>query len=369
MQSPMNEYKSKADRSILRPALMLAVLISILLVLTLVFFIIVKVSGTLTSNDSEDIDNGAVTEDGDGENADGGNDHASSPFYTSVSNFYPSYAPDESLVSLANAGLNSPNIALVDVSANQIIASSKSGKSNIIFPASMTKVMTLIVALENLTSEKQLQEKITLDAAVVDKMVAEGSSGYGFKAGEVLTVDELLHAVILYSDGTACLTLANYIAGSEAKFVKLMNDKATEMGLQNTLFQNTTGLHHQYHYSTCQDIAAIMMYAMKNPHCARIMTAQSLTLGSHFRPNNDGDTYTMYNQALHTSKFTQPNKITVTAAKTGYTGQLEDDGSGYCFVSYGKTRDGKAFILVTAGAATVALRNQDTVAIYDKYAK
>lgn len=367
MQNSNRKYSPNTDSAIVRPAVILALLISVLLILTLVFFIIVKVSGTVSQNHDE---NDTPTEElgEENENGDGAAVH-NSPFYTSISDFYPSYVAEESLKNLSNAGLNSPNIALVDVAANKIIASSKSGKSNVIYPASLTKVMTLIVAFENLKNEDQLKEKITLDAAIVDKMVEEGSSGYGFKAGEVLTVEELLHAVILYSDGTACLALANYISGSEANFVKLMNDKATEMGLQNTLFQNSTGLHHKYHYSTCQDIAAIMMYAMKNPHCARIMTAQSFTFGSHFRPNSEGNTYIMYNQALHNSKFTQPNKITVTAAKTGYTGSTENDESGYCFVSYGKTRDGKAFILVTAGAATVALRNQDTVTIYDTYAK
>ncbi len=365
MKKPTAEYTSKADSSIIRPAMILAVIIAILLVLTLVFFIVAKVSGTGASPIDDDDDTSSEEGVDNTENDD--SNTSASPFYTNITNFYPTYL-DEGLVSLANAGLNSPHAALVDVSANKIIASSKSDKNNIIYPASLTKVMTLIVVFENLTSQNQLKEKITLDAEIVDKMVAEQSSGYGFRAGDVLTVEELIYSVILYSDGIACVTLADYIAGGETAFVKLMNDKATEMGLQNTLFQNSTGLHHKYHYSTCQDIAAIMMYAMKNPHCANVMTAQSFTLGSHFRPDS-GSTYTLYNQALHKSKFTQPNKVTVTAAKTGYTGSTEDDESGYCFVSYGKTKDGKAYILVTAGADTVALRNQDTVTIYDNYAK
>ena len=357
MKKPTTEYTSKADDSILRPAATLAAIIAILLVLTLAFFIIVKVAGTGALSPSDDYNDTLDDDDS--------TSQTSSPFKIEITNFYPTYA-EEGLVSLSNAGLNSPNVALVDVAANKIIASSKS--QTVIYPASLTKVMTLIVAFENLKSENQLKEQLTIEASVVDKMVAEKSSGYGFKTGDVLTVEELLHAVILYSDGIACLTLANYISGSEAAFVKLMNDKATEMGLQNTFFQNCTGLHHKYHYSTAQDIAAIMMYAMKNPHCANVMSAESFSLGSHFRPETD-NTYSLYNQSLHSSKFTQPIKITVTAAKTGYTGSTDDEESGYCFVSYGKSRDGKAFILVTAGAGTVALRNQDTVTIYDKYAK
>ena len=361
MRKTRTEYGSNADGAIVRSALVLAVIISVLLIVTMTYLIITKISGTAKVPDDDTPVEDGVNNDTENE----GNDSTpsvKSPFKTTVENFYPAYAPDDQLTNLADAGLNSPNVALVDVSSNTIIASSKSKVQ--IYPASLTKVMTLIVVYENLTSESQLKDKLTLEAEVVDKMVAERSSGYGFRTGDVLTVEELIYAVILYSDGTACLTLANYIAGSEANFVKLMNDKATEMGLQNTLFQNSTGLHHVYHYSTCQDLAAIMMYAMKNPHCANVLTAQSYTFGSHFRPNSDGQKYTMYNQSLHTSKFTQPNTVKVTAAKTGYT-----DESGYCFVSYGKAKDGKTYILVTAGAPTVALRNQDTVTIYDKYKK
>ncbi len=357
MENKKPEYISKADEKIVRPAAFLAIVIAALLVLTLAFFIIARISGA--GDPGEDyIPSG-------NNDPDSEFDEKASPFYQKIENFYPSYAQGDDLSSLATAGFNSPNIALVDVAANKIIASSKSDKSNLIYPASMTKVMTVIVVYENLKTQNQLKEKITLDAEVVDKMVAEQSSGYGFKAGEVLTVEELIHAVVLYSDGIASVTLANYVAGSEANFVKLMNDTATRMGLQNTLFQNCTGLHHKYHYSTCQDMAAIMMYAMKNPHCANVLTAESFTLGSHFRPDS-GNTYTLYNQALHSSKFTQPNKVTVTAAKTGWT---EDELSGYCLVSYGKNKEGKAFILVTAGADSTALRNEDTVKIYDTYAK
>ena len=358
MENKKPEYISKADNAIVRPAAILAAIMALLLVMTLVFFVIAKVSGA--ANWGDDSLDDYVSDSSDKDKT----PTKSNPFKQEIKNFYPEYAQGSELASLSSAGLNSPNVALVDVAANKIIASSKSDKNSIIYPASMTKVMTLIVVYENLTSQKQLTEKITLSAEVVDKMVAEQSSGYGFKAGDVLTVEELIHAVILYSDGVASVTLAEYIAGSEANFVKLMNETATAMGLQNTLFQNCTGLHHKYHYSTCQDIAAIMMYAMKNPHCANVLTATEFAIGSHFRSGTG--TYTLYNQALHSSKFTQPIKVKVTAAKTGYT---DDEYSGYCLVSYGKNKDGKAIILVTAGADSTALRNQDTITIYDNYAK
>ena len=194
-------------------------------------------------------------------------------------------------------------------------------------------------------------------------MIEENSSGYGFEAGDVLTVNELIHAVMLYSDGTACITLAEYISGSEAKFVELMNAKAKEMGLLNTNFTNCTGLHNQYHFSTAQDLAAMMAYAMKNTLCANVITAQSLKIGSHFRPD-EGVSYNMYNQVFNSLKNAQPSTCTIYGGKTGLT-----DEAKYCLVTYSKTKDGKEYILVTMGAETATLRNQDQIDILNKYVK
>ena len=128
--------------------------------------------------------------------------------------------------------ISSTNAILVDVTDNEIIASRQGGQ--MIYPASMTKVMTLIVIAENLKNEKALDEVLTIN-------IPRGEhSGYGFEVGEKLTVKDLIYAAVLQSDGVACITLAEYIAGSEANFVKLMNEKARDMGLseKTTLFQN-----------------------------------------------------------------------------------------------------------------------------------
>ena len=351
--------KSHVDSSVLTPAIIIAIAICIILVLTSVLVIVSKANQPEIDDEYE---SPAIPD-----NQESGKDKNNYPFKQSISNFYPDYA--DNAVTIDTSKISSQNAALVDLSSNKIIASVKSGKGSPIFPASLTKVMTLIVVYENLKSDNALNEKITLSEAVVNKMVAEGSSGYGFKAGEVLTVNELLHAVILYSDGIACITLAEYISGSELKFVELMNAKAQEMGLQNTYFQNCTGLHHQYHYSTAQDLAAIMSYAMKNTFCANVITAKSYKLGSHFRPDGNGP-YTMYNQFLigqlkvDSSYPLQPSTCTILGGKTGYT-----DESKYCLVTYAKTKDGKEYVLVTCDSPTVALRNQDHITIFNEYVK
>lgn len=350
--------KSHIDSSVLTPAIIIAVAICIILVLTSVLVIVSKANQPQIDDEYE---SPAIPDNEDNTNK---NNY---PFKQSIQNFYPDY--DENAITIDAAKISSTNVALVDVSSNKIIASVKSGKSSVVHPASLTKVMTLIVVYENLKSNDALNEKLTLSEAVVNKMVEEGSSGYGFKAGEVLTVNELIHAVMLYSDGIACITLAEYISGSELKFVELMNAKAQEMGLQNTTFQNCTGLHHKYHYSTAQDLAAIMSYAMKNTFCANVITAKSYKFGSHFRPDGNGP-YTMYNQFLigdlkaDSSSAIQPSTCTILGGKTGYTEEALS-----CLVTYAKTKDGKEYVLVTCGAPTSTLRNQDHINLFNEYVK
>ena len=342
--------KCTVDSSVLRPAIVIAAAIIIALILTCVMVIVTKVNAPATNNGL----NSPEVPDNSGEKAD-------YPFKQTIENFYPTYA--DNAVTISEGDTSSKNIALVDLSSNTIIASRQSGKGSVVYPASLTKVMTLIVVYENLKSTAALDEKLTVSEAVANKMAEENSSAYGFKAGDVLTVNELIHAVMLYSDGIACITLAEYISGSETKFVKLMNDKAQEMGLQNTNFMNCTGLHHDYHYSTAQDLAAIMAYAMKNTFCANVITAEAFSIGSHFRPES-GNTYKMYNQVTKSLKAAQPTTCKFYGGKTGLT-----DEAKYCLVSYSKTKDGKEYILVTIGAESATLRNQDHIDILNKYVK
>jgi hypothetical protein len=168
--------------------------------------------------------------------------------------------------------LKSSYAALADLSTGENIASRKADE--VIYPASMTKVMTLIVVVENLPSEDSLQDTITVSQAVYDEMKRQGSSGIGMEAGEKLTVEAMLYALMLKSDGIAACELAKYIAGSEEAFVELMNQKAENMGLPNTHFMNPTGLFHEDHKTTSREIASIMAYAMNMNLCRKILKTQ-----------------------------------------------------------------------------------------------
>ena len=255
------------------------------------------------------------------------------------------------------SGINSTNAVIYDVTDNEIVAYKKS--QTIIYPASLTKVMTLIVVYENLPSEESLNDVLTIN-------IPRGEhSGFGFEMGEKLTVRDLIYAAILQSDGVACITLAEYIAGSEAKFVQMMNAKARELGLKEstTLFQNCSGLHHQYHYSTAYDMAVITAYAMKNTFCANVLTSLSYKPSEHFRP---GEGCTFWHGFLHNrlnDGAIQPTNATIKGGKTGWTGK----DSGYCITSFAQGKNGHTYVVVTAKAESWATAVDDTVNIYKNY--
>ena len=267
--------------------------------------------------------------------------------------------------------LSSERAALIDVSAGTVIASYHADER--MYPASMTKVMTLIVVAENLPEESNLQDTITVSQSVYDAMIAAGSSGVKLELGEQLSVEALIYMLMLQSDGIAANELARYIAGTESRFVELMNRKAADMGLVNTHFTNVTGLHDDNHYSTCRDIASIMAYAMNMSFCRKVMTTEYYKATSYCTAGeNKGKTitYHVYHKLLvtmlsETYKSYRPDRLTVTAGKTGYDGK----DSGYCLVSYAVTPDGKPYICVTSQSTSYLDCVKDYITIYNKYVK
>lgn len=291
---------------------------------------------------------------------------SSYPYKQEIKASVPSFTDDTSVISQrtdSSSGIYSEFAVLADVTENKIIASKKGTRE--IYPASMTKVMTLIVVIENLKEESSMDDKITVSEATVKKMFDEGASGFGFKAGETLSVRDMLYALILQSDGVAAISLAEYTAGSESAFVDLMNAKAAEIGMENTSFHNCTGLHHDYQLTTCQDMATMMAYAMKNTFCAEVLSAKSYKLPESFRSD---DTYTLYHTTLVT-KFDklkpETKTVDVTAAKSGWMG----DDSGYCLVTYAVGDNGHKYVLVTAKAGTSEESIADMAYVYNTYAK
>lgn len=205
---------------------------------------------------------------------------------------------------------------VMDADSGEILYESNADKQMLI--ASTTKIMTALVAIEHGDLEDEV--KITSESANV-----EGSSMY-LKAGETMTLEELLYGMMLVSGNDAASAVACHIAGSVEDFADLMNEKAKELGLENTSFTNPHGLDHEEHYSTARDLAVIMAAAMKNEDFARITSTKSITI--------DGLTYTNHNKLLW-------NCEGVKGGKTGYT-----KAAGRTLVSCCE-RDGVRLICVT----------------------
>ena len=267
--------------------------------------------------------------------------------------------------------IRSARAVMVDLSAGEVVASRLADEK--MYPASMTKIMTLIVAVENLSESVSLSYKVTVSSAVYEAMRLAGSSGMGLEAGEQLTVEALLYLTALQSDGIAASELARYIAGDEASFVQLMNRKASAMGLTNTHFANPTGLQDEANYSTCRDMAAILSYAMRMSLCRRILTTDSYNATCTKTTGRDaGYSFTYYVSNKFLTLLSQadkgkPDSLTMTAGKTGYAG----NNSGFCLASYAVGADGHAYICVTSqatGSDGYLTCIRDHVSLYNAYA-
>lgn len=195
--------------------------------------------------------------------------------------------------------------------------------------ASTTKIMTALVALETASPEQM----ICVDPAAVG---AEGSSVY-LAAGEELTLEQLLYALLLESANDAALAIAIGLCGSVEAFADRMNQRATEMGLQNTHFVNPHGLDDKAHYTTAHELALITREALKNPTLARIVSTRRASIPHADDP--EGRLLINHNKLLRS----YPDCIGV---KTGYTTR-----SGRCLVS-AAARDGVTLIAVTLNASS-----------------
>ena len=247
--------------------------------------------------------------------------------------------------------------ALIAPKSGRILASKNADAR--MYPASMTKVMTLLVAYENITDVK---ETFTVTSTIIDPLYRANASLAGFSPGETVTVLDLMYGTILPSGAEAAVSLAIHVAGSEEAFVRLMNDKAKELGLKDTHFTNCSGLHNADHYSTAVEIAMIMDCAMQHELCRKILsTYQYTTPFTNKHPEGVSMTSTMLSRMYGD----EPAGVTITAGKTGYTTE-----GGQCLVSYG-TNDttGEEYILVTAKADGKFEPVFDAIALYSDYTK
>ena len=222
-----------------------------------------------------------------------------------------------SSVRAAGPGISAASAILIDGESGRVLYAQNAEEERPI--ASITKLMTALVAVE---SHPDLSEVVTIRPEWTG---VEGSSMY-LKAGEELTLEALLYGLLLASGNDAAVAIAGFCAGDVDTFVAWMNDKAAELGMEHTHFENPNGLNDEGHYSTAADMAALARVVMEHEALAKIVGTRSITVA--------GRTLTNHNKLLWRYEG-------CTGLKTGYT-----DRAGRTLVSCAE-RDGQRLIAVT----------------------
>ena len=224
---------------------------------------------------------------------------------------------------------------LLDVSTYQVLASA--GADERVEPASLTKLMTAYLTFSAI---KQKQITLNQNVPISDRAWRTGGSRMFLEPNKPVTVDELIHGMIIQSGNDACVVLAELIAGSEESFVALMNREAARLGLKNTHFTNATGLTEAGHYSSARDLAALAAVLIRDfPEFYPIYSKKEYSYNKIIQPNR--------NRLL----WLDP---TVDGLKTGHT-----DAAGYCLVA-SAVRGPRRLLSVVLGADSDASRAQES---------
>lgn len=287
---------------------------------------------------------------------------ATTPTTPAVVDLYPKNDPSFKNTSIKDFGSDAS--LLVDLDTDTILAGSNINKR--IYPASLTKVMTILVAAENLRS---YDDTYTFKDSDFTKLVEEKASMAGFKPGEKVVAKDLFYGAILPSGADAVVGLENLVAGSEKNFVKLMNDRAKELGLKNTHFVNGTGIHDPNHYTTAADMAVIMKVANHNITCKNVMNTFDYTT-SRTTQNPEGIHLTCLLGGRLSGYYVDKNgnganddNVKILGGKTGFTNE-----ACYCVATTCEdTSTGHTFVCITIKSPTDKQAILDTISMYEKY--
>lgn len=271
---------------------------------------------------------------------------------------------DSALIDLS--AVNSSGVVLTRLNDETVIAAKN--PDQVLYPASLTKIMTVITAIDLIDD---LNEDVVMEEVFFDGLFEQEAAITGFLVDEVVTYNDLLYGAILPSGADACLALAYKLAGSEEKFVALMNQKAGELGLSHTRFSNVTGLHDKNNYSSAKDLSVLLEYALENDDFYRVFT----TIDYQVEPTNMNPygIYLVNSVFRHGEQY--PKMLDyIIGAKTGFT-----EEAGVCLASLAIIND-EPYILITLGAGAQKagpdyvdivdpLHVMDAIAIYSQLEK
>ena len=257
----------------------------------------------------------------------------------------------------ANIKIFSESAILVDSNTGKILYN-KDGKKRK-YPASTTKILTAILAIEHC----KLDEEVTVDYESI-ALVPSGYTVAALQVGEKITVKQLLEVLLVHSANDAANVLAKHVSGSIEKFAKLMNSKAKEIGCKDSNFVNPSGKHENNHYTTAYDLYLIMKYCMKNDTFKSIASQQFCTIPATNKYvqrafTNNNELIVMDTRDVETNYY-YPYVI---AGKTGYTSEAKNT-----LVTVAK-KDNLELICVVLGALRtdkgLSARFVDSRTLYD----
>lgn len=226
------------------------------------------------------------------------------------------------------------------------------GAYNKVYPASITKIMTAMLALKygNMDDTVTIsQENVTLES---------GSQVAGFMEGDQVTMDQLLHCLLVYSANDAASAIAEHVGGSTDKFVEMMNSFAAELGCTGTHFTNPHGLQDENHYTTPYDIYLMLKEALNYPEFTDITQMSSYTVTYKHSDGSDASTTLTATDHYLTGEATTPKDVTILGGKTGTT-----DKAGNCLALLSQNAYGKPFISIVMGASSKDVLYQEMTSL------
>ncbi len=218
--------------------------------------------------------------------------------------------------------ISAESAIVMDVQSGAILYQKNMDKRQ--YPASITKVMTAMLAIEN----SSLSETVTYSRNAVTNLES-GASNIEIKPGEKLSMEDSLYGILLMSANEACNGVAEHVGGTIENYVNMMNERAKELGCTNTHFANTNGLWMKDHYTTAHDMALISRQAYKNPTFAKITGTKRYNT----KKTNKTGVRPLHNHhgMLYASNFPQYLYEYCVGGKTGYTSKCR-----YTLVTYAK---------------------------------
>ena len=224
-----------------------------------------------------------------------------------------------------------------------------------VYPASITKIITALLAFKNSNMDDVVtisQENITLE---------EGSQVVGFQEGDQVTMDQLVHCLLVYSGNDAASAIATHVGGTTENFVSMMNAYAAQLGCTGTHFTNPHGLQDENHYTTPYDIYLMLKEALNYPEFTEITQMPSYTVTfTHSDGSEESVALTATDHYL-TGEANVPKGVTVLGGKTGTT-----NSAGNCLALLSQNSYGSPYISIVMGASSKELLYQQMTSLLEK---